>query len=92
MHRAHLEQIRTLQETQKCTFRPQINKNASNLSANNTMQIHERLFEESYRNGDMLKKAKIEQETSQMNEFTFSPIRKASSNAKVVKERAESST
>ena len=54
------------------------------------MQIHERLFEESYRNGDMLKKAKIEQETSQMNEFTFSPIRKAA-NAKVVKERAENS-
>ena len=81
-----------LQEAQKCTFKPEIvSKRSPSVNRNQDIQLHERLYEEAYRNGDQMKKARIEHEKNLKNECPFTPARKATK-AKDTLLRRETST
>ena len=41
------------------------------------MQLHERLYEQSYRNDDLIKKAQIENENNIKKQCSFTPARDA---------------
>ena len=92
-----MEQIRHIQDAEKCTFKPEINtesassKQAVNSVRSNNSNRHERLYEDSFRTGNSKIKASIEHAIEIKKECTFTPSREATK-AKDASLRRETST